>query len=258
MAEVHPTAIVEAGAELDTDVKVGPYAIIGSEVTIGSGTVIDAHVVVRGPTEIGRDNHFYSMSSIGDAPQDKKYAGEPTRLVIGDRNTVREFCTLNRGTVQDEGVTRVGSDNWIMSYVHIAHDVVIGDNCILANNATLAGHCRLGDWVIMGGFSGVHQFCHVGAHAFLGMYAAIGKDVPAYVMVMGTPAVPRGINAEGLRRRDFTAGQIRNIKAAYKTVYREGMRLEEAVAELKSRAEAQPEIVPMLESIERSERSIVR
>lgn len=258
MTEIHPTAIVEPGAELDEGVKVGPYAIIGPDVSIGSGTVIDAHVVVRGPTEIGRDNHFYSTSSIGDDPQDKKYAGEPTRLVIGDRNTVREFCTINRGTVQDEGVTRIGNDNWIMSYVHIAHDVVVGDQCILANNATLAGHCTLGDWAILGGFVGVHQFCSIGPHAFLGMYATIGKDVPAYVMVMGSPGVPRGINAEGLKRRGFTPAQIRNIKAAYKAVYREGLRLEEAVAELRSRVESQPEILPMLESIERSERSIVR
>ena len=258
MTEIHPTAIVEPGAELDAGVRVGPYAIIGKDVRIGAGTVIDAHVVVRGPTEIGRDNHFYSMSSIGDDPQDKKYKGEPTRLVIGDGNTVREFCTINRGTVQDEGVTRIGSDNWIMSYVHVAHDVVVGDHCILANNATLAGHCSLGDWAILGGFVGVHQFCSIGAHAFLGMYATIGKDVPAYVMVMGSPGVPRGINAEGLKRRNFSAEQIRNIKAAYKTVYREGLRLEEAVAELRRRAGAQPEILPMLESIERSERSIVR
>ncbi len=258
MAEIPPTAIVDPGARIDEGVKIGPYAIIDADVSIGAGTVIDAHVVVRGPTEIGRDNHFYSMASIGDDPQDKKYAGEPTRLVIGDRNTVREFCTINRGTVQDEGVTRIGSDNWIMSYVHIAHDVVVGDNCILANNATLAGHCKLGDWAILGGFVGVHQFCRIGAHAFLGMFATIGKDVPAYVMVMGSPGVPRGINAEGLKRRDFTPEQVRNIKAAYKTVYREGLRLEEAVVALRDRAESQPEILPMLESIEQSERSIVR
>ena len=215
-------------------------------------------MVVRGPTEIGRDNRFYPFSSIGDAPQDKKYAGEPTRLVIGDRNTVRESCTINRGTVQDLGETRIGNDNWIMAYVHVAHDCIIGDHCILANHATLAGHVHVGDWAIFGGFAGVHQFCRIGAHAFLGMYAAIGKDVPAYVMVMGTPGEPRGITAEGLKPRQFTTGQIRNIREAYKVVYRDGLRREQAVEELRRRAADQPEIVPMLESIERSERSIVR
>ena len=258
MADIHPTAIVDPGAQLDDGVTVGPYAIIGEDVTIGSGTVIDAHVVVRGPTDIGRDNRFYPFSSIGDAPQDKKYAGEPTRLVIGDRNTGRESCTINRGTTQDEGVTRIGSDNWIMAYVHVAHDCVVGDQCILANNVTLAGHVKVGDWVIMGGFTGVHQFCSIGSHAFLGMFSVIAKDVPAYIMMAGTPSAPRGINAEGLRRRDFSPEQVRNIKSAYKVVYRDGLRLEEAVAELRSRAESQPEIVPMLESIEQSERSIVR
>ncbi|MEL6949294.1 MAG: acyl-ACP--UDP-N-acetylglucosamine O-acyltransferase [Pseudomonadota bacterium] len=258
MAGIHPTAIVDDGASIASDATVGPYAIIGPDVTIGSGTLIDAHVVVRGPTEIGRDNRFYPFSSIGDDPQDKKYANEPTKLVIGDRNTFREYCTVNRGTVQDQGVTRIGSDNWIMSYVHIAHDCVVGDHCILANNATLAGHVKVGDWAIMGGYAGIHQFCQIGAHAFLGMFAAIGKDVPAYVMVMGSPAAARGINAEGLKRRDFTPEQVRNIKAAYKVVYREGLRLEEALEKLRRLAPGQPEIVPMLESIERSERSIVR
>ncbi|MEO0615405.1 MAG: acyl-ACP--UDP-N-acetylglucosamine O-acyltransferase [Pseudomonadota bacterium] len=258
MAGIHPTAIVDDGATIADDATIGPYAIIGPDVTIGSGTLIDAHVVVRGPTEIGRDNRFYPFSSIGDDPQDKKYANEPTKLVIGDRNTVREYCTINRGTVQDAGVTRIGNDNWIMSYVHIAHDCIVGDHCILANNATLAGHVKVGDWAIMGGYAGIHQFCQIGAHAFLGMYAAIGKDVPAFVMVMGSPAAARGINAEGLKRRDFTQEQIRNIKTAYKVVYREGLRLEEAVDKLRALAAEQPEILPMLESIERSERSIVR
>ena len=258
MADVHPTAIVEDGAELGAGVSVGPYAIIGSNVTIGDGTVIDAHVIVRGPTEIGRDNRIYPFSSIGDAPQDKKYAGEPTRLVIGDRNTIREACTINRGTTQDLGETRIGSDNWIMAYVHIAHDCIVGDHCIFANNATLAGHVHVGDWAILGGFVGAHQFCHIGPHAFLGMYATIAKDVPAYVMAMGSPAVPRGINVEGLRRRGFTSDQIRNIRSAYKLVYRDGLRLEQAIEALRDRVDAQPEIRPLLESIERSERSIVR
>ncbi len=258
MSSIHPTAIIEDGAKLGADVSVGPYSIIGADVEIGDGTRIESHVVVRGPTRIGRENHFFPFASIGDAPQDKKYAGEPTRLEIGDRNTVRESCTINRGTTQDEGVTRIGNDNWIMAYVHIAHDCMIGDHVILANNATLAGHVKVGDWAIFGGFSGVHQFCHIGAHSFMGMYAGIGKDVPAYVMVMGTPAVPRGINAEGLRRRGFTTEQVRQIKDAYKIVYRSKLRLEEALAELRKREPEQPVLTPMIESMAASERSIVR
>ena len=258
MGTIHATAIIEDGAQLGDDVSVGAYSIIGRDVQVGDGTRIESHVVVRGPTTLGAGNHIFQFASIGDAPQDKKYADEPTRLEIGDRNTIREGCTINRGTTQDEGVTRVGNDNWIMAYVHIAHDCVIGDHVILANNATLAGHVTVGDWAIFGGFSGVHQFCHIGAHSFMGMYAAIGKDVPAYVMVMGTPAVPRGINAEGLKRRGFSGEQIRNIKDAYKVVYRKQLRLEEALDELRRREPEQPELSPLIRSISDSERSIVR
>ena len=255
---IHSTAIVSKSAKLADDVTVGAYTIIGDDVEIGSGTRIDGHVVVNGPTVIGRDNHIYQFASIGDDPQDKKYAGEVTRLTIGDRNTIREFCTISRGTVQDRGETVLGNDNWIMAYVHIAHDCVIGSNTILANNATLAGHVHIGDWVIMAGFSGVHQFCHVGPHAFLGMYSGSNRDVPAYTMVAGTPGAPRGINSEGLKRRGFSAEQIRNIKEAHRIVYRKGLKLAEAVEIIAERAGSQPELVPFLESLQSSERGLVR
>lgn len=255
---IHPSAIVSPDAELDASVEVGPYSVIGPGVKIAAGTVVGPHVVINGPTEIGRDNRIFQFASLGDAPQDKKYAGEPTRLVIGDGNTIRESVTINRGTAQDRGETLIGDDNWIMAYVHIAHDCVVGDHTIFANAATLAGHVTVGDYAILGGFSGSHQFCHIGPHAFLGMYAGITRDVPAYVMVTGQPPEARGINAEGLRRRGFTAEQIRNIKEAYRVVYRAGLRLAEALETLEERVDAQPELGPMLESIRRSERGILR
>ena len=204
-AVIHATAIVDPGAQLHTDVEVGPYAVIGPDVRIDAGTRIWPHVVVSGPCDIGRDNAIYSFASIGEAPQDKKYAGEATRLVIGDRNTIRESCTLNRGTTQDRGETVIGDDNWIMAYVHIAHDCVVGNQVILANNVTLAGHVSVGDYAILGGFTKVHQFCRVGAHAFCGMDSGLNRDVPPYVTATGHLAGPRGINAEGLKRRDFGA-----------------------------------------------------
>ncbi len=211
---IHPTALIADTASVASDVEIGPYSVIGDDVVIGSGTEIGSHVVINGPTEIGSDNKIYQFASIGDDPQDKKYAGEPTRLVIGDRNTIREYCTISRGTVDDDGVTTIGDDNWIMAYVHIAHDCRVGNNTIMANNATLAGHVHVGDWVIFGGFTGVHQFCHIGAHAFLGMFSVISQDVPAYTMISGQPAGPKGINSEGLKRRGFTPDQILNIKKA--------------------------------------------
>lgn len=255
---IHSTAIISASARLADDVRVGPYAIIGDHVEIGRGTRIDSHAVVNGPTTIGEDNHIYQFASIGDDPQDKKYAGEPTTLTIGDRNTIREFCTISRGTAQDKGETILGDDNWIMAYVHIAHDCVIGNKTIMANNATLAGHVHVGDWAIFGGFSGAHQFCKIGAHAFVGMYAGANRDVPAYVTVSGTPAVPRGINSEGLKRRDFSAEQIRNIKDAYRLVYRKGLKLTEAIDEIAARSESQPELQLFLDSLRSSDRGIVR
>ncbi len=255
---IHPTAIVAESAVVADDVEIGPYALIGDEVEIGPGCRIGGHVVINGPTRLGAANRIYQFASIGDDPQDKKYAGERTRLEIGDRNTIREFCTISRGTVQDAGVTRLGDDNWIMAYVHIAHDCQVGSHTILANNATLAGHVHLGDWAIMGGFSGAHQFCRIGTHAFVAMYSGTGQDVPAYTMVAGQPAVPRGINAEGLKRRGFTAEQLRNIKDGYRTLYRRGLKLEEAVSRLEKQAAEQPELVPMLDSVRQSERGIVR
>jgi len=255
---IHSTAIISNKADIADDVAVGPYAVVGDDVEIASGTQIDSHVVINGPTKIGRDNHIYQFASIGDDPQDKKYANEPTRLIIGNRNTIREFCTISRGTTQDKGETVVGDDNWIMAYVHIAHDCVLGNKTILANNTTLAGHVHVGDWVICGGFSGIHQFCKVGAHAFLGMYAGINRDVPAYTMVSGQPATPRGINSEGLKRRDFTADQIRNIKNAYRVTFRQGKKLTEAIEEIAGLCEEQPEVNLFLESLRSSERGLVR
>ncbi len=255
---VHPTAIVAASATLADDVQIGPYSIIGDGVEIGAGTRIAAHVVINGPTRIGRDNRIYQFASIGDDPQDKKYAGEPTRLEIGDRNSIREYCTISRGTIQDEGLTSLGDDNWIMAYVHIAHDCRIGNNTIFANNATLAGHVAVGDWVIFAGFSGAHQFCHIGAHSFLGMYCGTNRDVPAYTMMAGQPAEPRGINSEGLKRRGFSSEQIRNIKNAYRIVYRKGLKLAEAIGQIEVLVETQPELEIFLASLRVSERGLVR
>jgi UDP-N-acetylglucosamine acyltransferase len=255
---IHSTAIVSAKSKIADDVEIGAYSIVGDDVEIGRGTRVGSHVVINGPTVIGEENHIYQFASIGDDPQDKKYADEPTRLTIGDRNTVREFCTISRGTVQDESLTTMGDDNWIMAYVHIAHDCRVGSNTIMANNTTLAGHVHVGDWVIMGGFSGAHQFCRIGAHAFLGMYTGVNRDVPAYTMVSGNPGVPRGINSEGLKRRDFDATQIRNIKDAYRLIYRKGLKLADAIGELEQRAVEQVEIRMLLESLRSSERGIVR
>lgn len=255
---IHPTAIISDSAKIDDTVEIGAYSVIGGDVEIGSGTRIDSHVVINGPTKIGHDNHIYQFASIGDDPQDKKYRDEPTRLIIGDRNTIREFCTLSRGTVQDLGETIMGDDNWIMAYVHIAHDCVVGNKTIMANNVTLAGHVHVGDWAIFGGFSGAHQFARVGAHAFLGMYAGVNRDVPAYVMVAGQPAGPHGINSEGLKRRDFSEEQIRNIKNAYRLVYRKDLKLAEATEQIEELSKSQPELVIFLESLRCSERGIIR
>ncbi len=255
---IHPTAIIADNVELGDDVSVGPYTIIEDDVTIGAGTKVESHVVIRGPTTIGSDTHIYQFSSIGDVPQDKKYAGEPTSLIIGDRNTIREGCTINRGTVQDGGLTTVGDDNWIMAYVHIAHDCHVGNNTIFGNNATLAGHVRVADWVIFAGFAGAQQFCRVGAHSFLGTYSATNRDVPAYTMVAGLPSEPRGINSEGLRRRGFSQAQISNIKNAYRVVYRQGLKLAEAIAELETRVPEQPELGIFVESLKDTGRGLLR
>ncbi|MGB5719531.1 MAG: acyl-ACP--UDP-N-acetylglucosamine O-acyltransferase [Woeseiaceae bacterium] len=255
---IHETAIISETARIASDVTVGPYVVIGDDVEIGGGSQIDSHVVINGPTIIGRNNHIYQFASIGDDPQDKKYANEPTRLKIGDGNSIREFCTISRGTVQDRSETTIGDDNWIMAYVHIAHDCVVCDKTIMANNTTLAGHVHVGDWVICGGFSGIHQFCRIGAHAFLGMFCGVNRDVPAYTMVSGQPAVPRGINSEGLKRREFSTEQIRNIKNAYRLTFRKGKKLSEVIEEIAALSEQQPELVVFLESLRSSERGLVR
>ena len=258
MSNIHETAIVSPGAELHESVTVGPYSIIEAGVEIGADTVVGPHCVIKGPTTIGERNHIFQFSSIGEQPQDKKYAGEDTRLVIGNGNTIREYCTLNRGTSQDEGVTSVGDNNWLMAYVHIAHDCVIGSETVFANNVTLAGHVTVGDYVIFGGFSGVHQFTRVGAHAFIANNCAVSRDVPPYIMAAGQPAVPRGINSEGLKRRGFDADQVRNIKEAYRLMYRSGLRLEEAREQIEAAVPEQPELAIYADFIQSSERSFVR
>jgi len=230
VALVHPTALVDPAAELAADVVVGPYAVVGPQVTIAAGTHIGAHCVLEGPMTIGRDNRIHPHSSLGGAPQDMKYRGEPTSLVIGDRNTIREFCTFNRGTTQDAGQTRVGDDNWVMAYVHIAHDVRLGNRTVLANNATLAGHVHVDDWVIVGGLSGVHQFCHIGAHAMIGFQSHVSQDVPPYMTVSGHPLAVHGINAEGLRRRGFDAARLARVRQMHRLLYRDGLTLAAAVA----------------------------
>jgi len=255
---IDPRAIVSPKAELAEGVTVGPYSVIEDGVKIGKGTWIGPHAVIKGPTTIGEGNKIFQFSSIGDAPQDLKYKGEPTRLEIGDRNVFREFTTMNRGTVGGGGVTIIGSDNLFMAFTHVAHDCRVGSKIVMANYATLAGHVELGDWVIMGGYSGTHQFTKVGAHAFIGNNAAVTRDVPPYVMAVGTPAVPHSINSEGLKRRGFTPEQIRNLKNAYRVLYRSDKKLEDAVAELKVMAETQPEIQPMIDFIAASTRSLVR
>lgn len=251
-------AIVSPEADIGAGVEVGPYAVVGPQVSIGPGSTIGPHAVIKGPTTIGRDNRIYQFASVGDDPQDKKYAGEPTRLEIGNGNTIREFCTINRGTVQDRGVTTIGDDNWIMAYVHVAHDCEIGDGTVLANCVTLAGHVSVGDFAVLGGFSGVHQFCRIGSHCLLGMFSGVTRDVPNYVTVSGHPAEPHGINAEGLKRRGFTPEQIRNIRHAYRLLYREGLKLQEARERLGELARSQPEIAPLAEFLGSSRRSIVR
>ena len=251
-------AIVAADAELAADVIVGPFSIIGPQVRIGARTVIGPHVVVNGPTTIGADNRIFQFASIGDAPQDKKYQGEPTRLTIGDRNVFRESCTINRGTTHDQGVTRIGSDNLFMAYSHVAHDCVVGNNTVFANCAALGGHVEVGDWVIVGGLSAVHQFVKIGAHAFLGGGSILSRDVPPYVMVAGNPAVPHAVNSEGLKRRGFTEDQIRNVRDAYRTLYRSELKLAEALERLEGLAQTHSEIRVFVDFIHGSTRGLAR
>ena len=263
---IHPTAIVEPGAQLDSSVSVGAYSIVRAHVSIGAGTRIGPHCVIEGRTTIGRDNQIFQFCSIGAVPQDKKYAGEPTELQIGDRNTIREFCTFNLGTAQDSAVTRVGNDNWVMAYVHIAHDVQLGNHITLANNATLAGHVQVGDGVTVGGLSGVHQFVKIGAQAFVGFSSAVTQDVPPYMMVDGNPLAVRGFNSEGLRRRGFDAERLAAVKQMHRLLYRSGLTFDaarEAIAALGATlTQASPlagaDVALMTEFLARATRGIAR
>jgi UDP-N-acetylglucosamine acyltransferase len=251
-------AVISPQAQIAEDVQIGPFTVIGADVIIGPRTWIGPHAVINGPTRIGADNKIFQFASLGDAPQDKKYNGEPTRLEIGDRNVFRESVTVNRGTVHDEGVTRIGNDNLLMAYSHVAHDCRLGDQIVMANCATLGGHVEVGDWVTMGGLSAVHQHTKVGAHCFIAHNAAVTRDVPPYVMAVGRPAVPHSVNSVGLQRRGFTPVQVLNIRRAYRVLYRSGLKLKAALEALEEAAATQPEIVPFVEFIKRSSRSIVR
>ncbi|AVY92663.1 MULTISPECIES: acyl-ACP--UDP-N-acetylglucosamine O-acyltransferase [Microvirgula] len=255
---IHPTALIDPAAQIDTDVEIGAYAVIGPHVSVGKGSKIGHHTVVEGHTRIGENNTVFPFASLGQAPQDKKYAGEETRLEIGNGNTIREFCTLNLGTVQDVGVTRVGNDNWIMAYVHIAHDCQVGDHCILANNATLAGHVTLGDWVVLGGLTALHQFCHVGAHAMTAGGSIVVQDIPPYVMAAGNHASPVGINSEGLKRRGYSAEAIKAIRMAYKQLYRNGLSFDDAKAQIAKGSETVTELALFNEFFARTTRGIIR
>ena len=256
--KIHATAIVDASAELDSSVEIGAYSIIGPHVKIDAGTRIAGHVMINGPTTIGKNNHIYQYSSLGEAPQDKKYNGEPTSLEIGDNNTIREFCTFNRGTVQDKKNTKIGDNNWIMAYVHIAHDCQIGSHTILANNASLAGHVDIDDYAILGGFTLIHQFCKIGSHVITAVGSVVFKDIPPYVTAAGYDAKPHGINAEGLKRRGYSADTILQIKRAYKALYRNGLTLEEAKIELAAMQKTTPEIRLLTDFLIASSRGIVR
>jgi UDP-N-acetylglucosamine acyltransferase len=262
MAVIHPSAIVETGAELADSVRIGPYAVIGAHVRIGEGTSIGAHCVIEGHTTIGCDNHVFQFASLGGAPQDKKYAGEPTQLIIGDRNTIREFCTFNTGTVQDGGVTSMGDDNWVMAYAHLAHDCKVGNRTIFANNAQIAGHVQVGDWAILGGFTAVHQFVHIGAHSMTGLGTILTQDLPPFVMAGGNPAKAFGFNLEGLKRRGFSAPRLAAIKAMHRALYRKSLTLDDAQAEIVAaraeHTEADVDIALMLDFLAGATRGIVR
>lgn len=258
MENIHPTAIIDPKAAIDSSVTVGAFCVIGPDVTIGAGTTVANHVTIKGPTTIGKENRIYPYACLGEDPQDKKYANEPTMLEIGDRNTIREFCTFNRGTVQDKNTTKIGNDNWIMAYVHIAHDCIVGNNTIIANNSSLAGHVEVHDFAILGGFTLVHQFCKVGSHIITAVNSVVFKDIPPYVTAAGYDASPHGINSEGLRRRDFDAETISQIKRAYKTLYRKGLSLADATKALKAMEADTPAIKLYTDFIEQSNRGLIR
>lgn len=251
-------AIVDPSAKLANDVEVGPWSIIGPDVEIGAGTVVGPHVVIKGPTKIGSNNRIFQFASVGEDCQDKKYAGEPTTLTIGDHNVIREGVTIHRGTIQDAGTTTIGSHNLFMAYAHVAHDCVVGDHVIMANNTAIAGHVHVGDWSILGGFTAVHQFCKIGSHVMCGTSTVVLKDIPAYVMANGNTATPHGINTEGLKRRGFSTEAISQIKRAYKALYRKKLTVAQALSELQSMAESCPEIEPLIDSVKNSSRGIIR
>jgi UDP-N-acetylglucosamine acyltransferase len=255
---IHPTAIVDKRAKLGAKVSVGPYTVIDGDVEIGDGTAIGSHNVITGHTRIGRENRIFHFTSIGEANQDKKYQGEPTRTQIGDGNTIREFCTIHRGTVQDEGLTRIGDNNWFMAYTHVAHDCIVGNETVFANNASLAGHAHIGDWAILGGMSGIHQFVRVGEHVMVGAGSIVTQDVPPYVLVDGNPCAPRGINSIGLKRRGFDDASIAAIKQAYKTLYRSKLGFAEAKAELAKQAAGADVLRGFVEFLDKSERGLLR
>ena len=255
---IHASAVVHPEARLGAGVSIGAYSIVGEHVEIGDHTVIGPHVVIAGHTQIGSDNRIFQFCSIGEQPQDKKYAGEPTRLEIGDRNTIREFCTFNCGTAQDAGVTRLGNDNWIMAYVHLAHDCQVGNQTIFANNAQLAGHVHVGDWAILGGFTVVHQFVRIGAHSITAMGTILLQDLPPFVMAAGNPAEPRSINAEGLKRRGFSGNAVAAVKRAYKSLYKSGMKLDEARTSIEAESVAVPELAMLASFLAAPGRGIIR
>lgn len=255
---IHPSAIIDPAARIAEGVTIGPWTFIGPLVEIGPGCRIESHVVIKGPTKLGKNNRVFQFSTLGEDTPDLKYRGEPTTLTIGDNNIFREGVTIHRGTVQDRGDTLIGDNNLLMAYVHVGHDSVVGNNCILVNNAALAGHVVVNDWAILGGYTLVHQFCHVGQHAFTGMGSAIGKDIPAYVMVTGSPAQARSINMEGLKRRGFSKDDIAVLNKAFKTVYRRGLTLDDALIELQPMLSECPQLAPFIQSLENSSRGIVR
>ncbi len=255
---IHPTAVIEASAKLGNNVKVGPFCYIGHDVVIGDDCILESHVAIKGPSTIGKGNHFFQFASIGEACQDKKYQGEPTELIVGDNNVFREGCSVHRGTVQDQGKTIIGSNNLFMNTTHIAHDCVIGNHIIFASGAQAAGHVHVGDWAILGGMTGVHQFVHIGAHAFCGGGSIVLKDVPPYLMVHGAPCVPAGINTEGLKRRGYSSEALLEIRRAYKEVYRKGQTVAEALAALEDQAATMPELKLFTDFIANASRGIVR
>jgi UDP-N-acetylglucosamine acyltransferase len=259
-ALIHPTAIIDSKAQIDSSVQIGPYVVIGPDVSIGAGTKIGPHTTIEGKTTLGANNKVFQFASIGAAPQDKKYNNEPTELIIGDSNTIREFVTLNRGTAQDKWATRIGNDNWIMAYVHVAHDCIVGDHCIFANSTNLAGHVEIGDWVILGGYTGIHQFCKVGPHAMSGVGSVVLHDIPPFVMVSGNTAQAHGINSEGLKRRGFAPDDVAQIRQAYKTLYKNGLTLAEAKLALaeQARATSLPSIAMLASFLDSVTRGIVR